>query len=127
MARQLAATTRPEAPAAASAAVLHLPEILECILIHLTPRDLLVSAQRVCRDWQSVITRSPELHKHLFFVGHHGSPFAEKHKNPLLREAFGPQFFDIDTRVLEVQVQSESQVLYVLIMNYFLSSLIQLK
>lgn len=47
--------------------VLATPELLECVLLHLDMRTLLVSAQRACRTWRELITTSPALQEALFF------------------------------------------------------------
>ncbi|KAK6068895.1 F-box domain-containing protein [Seiridium cupressi] len=88
-------------------------ELLECILVNLDMRTLLVSAQRVCRTWHSLINTSPALQVALFFKpdgswdvqrGHDheaggGSQDVGKtrggsvRKNPLLASLF-PAWFD---------------------------------
>src|SRR5580700_1018744 len=47
--------------------VLYNPELLECILLHLPERDLLVNAQRVSQLWNAIITTSPTLQRILYF------------------------------------------------------------
>lgn len=47
--------------------VLATPELLECVLLHLDMRTLLVSAQRACRVWHELIATSPALQEALFF------------------------------------------------------------
>ncbi|KAF2232139.1 hypothetical protein EV356DRAFT_517626 [Viridothelium virens] len=53
--------------AMSSKRVLEVPELLESILSHLSPRDLLLS-QRVSRTWASLIASSPPLQRRLFFL-----------------------------------------------------------
>ena len=55
-----------EEEASATTRTLHLPEILEQILIHLPSRDLLL-AQRISRAFQLTISASPKLQRALFF------------------------------------------------------------
>lgn len=47
--------------------VVSTPELLETILLHLDMTTLLVSAQRVSRQWMSVIRASPKIQQALFF------------------------------------------------------------
>lgn len=72
----------------------YIPEILTAILQNLTPRDLLVSAQRVNRLFHETTTKSPALRQLLYFDP--SSPeFNDTTKfnfNPLLRDAFFPFF-----------------------------------
>lgn len=51
----------------AQAKVFTTPELLEIILLHLDPRTLLVSAQRVCQTWTAQIQSSPAIQEALFF------------------------------------------------------------
>jgi hypothetical protein len=79
-------------------AVLCTTEMLEAILLQLDMASLLVSALRVSRRWNSLITNSPSLQRALFFQpmqrpqGEQGT--GEFKLNPLLVEKFGPLFFD---------------------------------
>ena len=71
-------------------AFLSTTEILELILFALPTRDLLL-AQRVCKQWQQLITQSPQLQRKLFF---RASPASETEPqfNDLLMEVFPPLF-----------------------------------
>lgn len=51
----------------AMAAVLETPELVEMILSELCMQDLLVNAQRTCKQWKSIIDESPKLQEALFF------------------------------------------------------------
>ncbi|KAK5684570.1 hypothetical protein LTS10_004442 [Elasticomyces elasticus] len=62
-----------------TAQVVNLPELLEAILLELPTRDLLL-AQRVCTNWRTAITTSPNLQKMLFF-----KPGAANDTRPTLR------------------------------------------
>jgi hypothetical protein len=42
-------------------------ELLTAILAQLRPKDLLLNAQRVSKDWNDTITKSPLLQKILWF------------------------------------------------------------
>ncbi|KAJ5898840.1 hypothetical protein N7495_003584 [Penicillium taxi] len=76
--------------------VLDTPEVLEMILGRLDMRTLLVSAQRVCRNWMNLIRASPSLQMVLFFTSINGSEWGkEKIPNPLLAWAF-PSIFPGD-------------------------------
>ncbi|KAK5698014.1 hypothetical protein LTR97_006974 [Elasticomyces elasticus] len=48
--------------------VLHLPELLENILLRLPMKDLLFS-QKVCRTWKAVVDTSPHIQEALFYTG----------------------------------------------------------
>ncbi|KAK8087138.1 hypothetical protein PG994_002112 [Apiospora phragmitis] len=50
------------------AVLLEIPELLETILLHLEQRDLLVNAQRVCRQWRQCITETISIQQHLFLL-----------------------------------------------------------
>ncbi|KAK5017378.1 hypothetical protein LTR16_000893 [Cryomyces antarcticus] len=52
---------------AAAHHVLHIPELLEAILLHLPPQTLLL-AQRVCRTFHAVIHASVHIQRALFFA-----------------------------------------------------------
>lgn len=58
-------TLEPQAQTAAQQ-VLHLPELLECVLLHLSQKDLLLS-QRVCVSFHETVQTSPKLQRALFF------------------------------------------------------------
>lgn len=75
------------------------PEILEMILIQVDISTLLTSAQRVCRSWFDVISKSPLIQKGLFFTPVNDSEWVigEKRLNPLLIEAF-PSIFPTEDR-----------------------------
>jgi hypothetical protein len=72
------------------------PEIFEAILLQLPLQDLLVNAQRTCRDWYACIKTSARLQQALFFraipeirpVGDLETPAY----NPLLQKAFPPWY-----------------------------------
>ncbi|KAJ5105749.1 hypothetical protein NUU61_003096 [Penicillium alfredii] len=72
------------------------PELLESVLLPLDPRTLLVSAQRVCRTWTSLIRESSAIQKALFFTPVEGVS-TEKAHNPLLAAAFPSLFHTINT------------------------------
>lgn len=74
--------------------VLDTPEILEMILARVDMRTLLTSAQRVCRDWVNLISKSPSIQKALFFTPIKDSEWGMEKRfiNPLLEETF-PSFF----------------------------------
>lgn len=74
--------------------VLATPEILEMILLQTDMRTLLTSAQRVCRAWLHLITKSPSIQKALFFTPMKDSDRGSDTKriNPLLADAFAPIF-----------------------------------
>ena len=82
--------------------VLETYELLESILLHVDIRTLLVSAQRVCTTWHSVITSSTPLQRHLFFLPVGDTPSLSDPDpvrpdyvlNPLLADTF-PSFFPI--------------------------------
>ncbi|OTA98521.1 hypothetical protein M426DRAFT_28356 [Hypoxylon sp. CI-4A] len=46
---------------------LNIFELLELILLHMDPHDVLVSAQRVSKYWKAVVDGSPQLQRLLFF------------------------------------------------------------
>ncbi|KAK8133804.1 hypothetical protein PG984_005816 [Apiospora sp. TS-2023a] len=48
--------------------LLEIPELLEKILLRLDQRDLLVNAQRVCRQWCQCITDTSSIQQHLFLL-----------------------------------------------------------
>ncbi|OQE20983.1 hypothetical protein PENFLA_c015G01234 [Penicillium flavigenum] len=79
--------------------VMDTPEILEIILAGTDMRTLLTSAQRVCRNWASLISNSLSIQKALFFIPIKDSEWGlgEKIPNPLLTETFA-SFFPVKTR-----------------------------
>ncbi|KAK7921264.1 hypothetical protein PG985_009286 [Apiospora marii] len=83
--------------------LLEIPELLENILLHLDQRDLLVNAQRVCRQWRQCITETPSIQQHLFFLPEPASRTSSNsnantdtvpkpRQNPLLAHDF-PEWF----------------------------------
>jgi hypothetical protein len=72
--------------------VLTTPELLEQILLGLDIRTLLVSAQRVCSKWHSMITESPSLQCALFFRADLSLSPSSRQVNTLLKEVFPPWF-----------------------------------
>jgi hypothetical protein len=50
------------------------PELLEAILIQLTPTNQLLRAQLISRLFHTTITTSPKIQQLLFFRPNHGSP-----------------------------------------------------
>ncbi|CAG7964072.1 unnamed protein product [Penicillium nalgiovense] len=70
------------------------PEILEMILAGTDMRTLLTSAQRVCRNWASLIRNSRSIQKTLFFIPIKDSEWGigQKIPNPLLTETFASFF-----------------------------------
>lgn len=53
----------------ATPSCLRLPaELLEAILLQVDMRTILVSSLRVCKRWNAIITNSPSLQRHLFFL-----------------------------------------------------------
>ncbi|KAK3385161.1 hypothetical protein B0H63DRAFT_559838 [Podospora didyma] len=80
---------------AAQTKALRTPEILEMILLHVDLQSLLVSAQRVCRDWLDLTSSSPALQRAMFFQPEPATTStakARRRKNPLLERLF-PTFF----------------------------------
>lgn len=71
--------------------VLSTPELLEAILIHVTPLHTLLHAQLVSQHFHSTILSSPKLQQLLFFRPS-PSPSQEWTVNPLLRKHFLPFF-----------------------------------
>ena len=75
-------------------------ELLEGILYQLDRRTLLVSAQRVCKRWQDLITTSVQLQQRLYFwperedLGTDDGCLRSRRQNPLLRTAFHLLFLD---------------------------------
>ncbi|KNG85304.1 hypothetical protein ANOM_006450 [Aspergillus nomiae NRRL 13137] len=69
-------------------------ELLEQILLHLDMQTLLVSATRVCRAWNSLITASPPLQRALFLLpeDNHDPSDTNTIVNPLLAKHFPPFF-----------------------------------
>ncbi|KAK4951993.1 hypothetical protein LTR10_009913 [Elasticomyces elasticus] len=59
---------------AASQQVFDTLELLEAILIFLPIKDILVNANRVCKDWRDTIEGSPRLRHALFFTPLPGKP-----------------------------------------------------
>ncbi|KAJ5198253.1 uncharacterized protein N7498_007370, partial [Penicillium cinerascens] len=80
--------------------VLDTPEMLEMILARVDMRTLLTSAQRVCRNWVNLISKSPSIQKALFFTPIKDSEWGmeEKIPNPLLTETF-PSIFPAKDRL----------------------------
>lgn len=85
------------------AAVLAMPELLENILLRVDMRTLLISAQRVCRHWHTLIRTSPLLQQALYLRAAAAAAAADptptttetatpSTKNPLLAELFPPWF-----------------------------------
>jgi hypothetical protein len=74
--------------------VMDTPEILEMILAATDMRTLLTSAQRVCRNWASLISNSRSIQKALFYIPIKDSEWGvgEKIPNPLLTETFASFF-----------------------------------
>lgn len=79
--------------------VLDTPEMLEMILARIDMRTLLTSAQRVCRSWMDLVTKSPSIQKALFFTPITESAWGmgKKILNPLLTETF-PSIFPTKDR-----------------------------
>ncbi|KAB8259873.1 hypothetical protein BDV32DRAFT_138602 [Aspergillus pseudonomiae] len=69
-------------------------ELLEQILLHLDMQTLLVSAIRVCRAWNSLITTSPRLQRALFLLPEDDRDASNTNTiiNPLLAKHFPPFF-----------------------------------
>ncbi|KAK8039345.1 F-box domain protein [Apiospora rasikravindrae] len=90
---------------AQQALLLGIPELLEAILLNLDQRDLLVNAQRVCRQWHQCIRDTPSIQQHLFFLPEpHSNTAATSadadavpalRQNPLLARHF-PEWFEHD-------------------------------
>ncbi|KAB8257628.1 hypothetical protein BDV32DRAFT_152216 [Aspergillus pseudonomiae] len=83
---------------AAPAKVLSTFELLELILLQLDTQTLL-TAQRTCRTWHSIIQESVAIQKALFFIPIQPSSASTKVQNPLLAKLF-PGFFTSDTSFL---------------------------
>ena len=82
----------------AMAAVLRTAELLELVLLHLDLKSRITSAPRVCSFWLETLNHSPMLRKASFFQADQGlrtTPGERPCINPLLREAFGDQFFNL--------------------------------
>ncbi|KAJ4221428.1 hypothetical protein NW759_006676 [Fusarium solani] len=82
----------------ATASVLRTPELLELILLHLDLKSRITSAPRVCSFWLETLNHSSMLRKASFFQvdrSLHTKPGERPCINPLLREAFGDQFFNL--------------------------------
>ncbi|KAJ6438842.1 reverse transcriptase domain protein [Purpureocillium lavendulum] len=82
----------------ATASVLRTTELLELILLHLDLKSRIASAPRVSRFWSETLNHSPMLRKASFFEADHSletEPGERPYINPLLREAFGDQFFNL--------------------------------
>ncbi|KAJ5295558.1 hypothetical protein N7508_010379 [Penicillium antarcticum] len=77
-------------PSISTPPVLEIPEVLEMILLQIDMRTLLISCQRVCRDWRDLITKSLSIQKPLFFTPIKESEWGmgEKLPNLLLAEMF---------------------------------------
>jgi hypothetical protein len=73
--------------------VLQIPELVANILIHLSPRDLLLSARLVNRTWHEIIISTPSLQESLFLRA--SSRPASLRLNLLLKDAF-PIYFRND-------------------------------
>jgi hypothetical protein len=69
------------------------------ILARIDMRTLLTSAQRVCRNWTDLITKSPSIQKALFFtpITEYEGKMQYKILNPLLKETF-PSIFPAEDR-----------------------------
>jgi hypothetical protein len=72
--------------------VLATPELLEAILIQLTPLNHLLHAQLISRTFHAVITNSPKLQQLLFFRPDIFRNPIDWFTNPLLRQNFIPWF-----------------------------------
>jgi hypothetical protein len=72
--------------------VLSTPELLEAILIHVTPLNTLLHAQLVSQYFHKTITSSPKLQQLLFFRPSPSQDPQEWTLNPLLRKHFLPFF-----------------------------------
>lgn len=105
MTATMTATTRP-----ASNKVLATPEILEMVLLRTDMRTLLVSAQRVCRDWCDSITQSPFIQKALFFTPIKDCEWGAEEKilNPLLAERFPSIFPAKDPSAMAALVRADA-------------------
>lgn len=82
----------------ATASVLRTPELLELILLHLDLKSRITSAPRVCSFWLETLNHSPMLRQASFFQADRSldtKPGERPCLNPLLREAFGDQFFNL--------------------------------
>ncbi|KAH7120875.1 hypothetical protein B0J11DRAFT_581644 [Dendryphion nanum] len=91
-------TKRPKM--ASTPAPFQINEILELILVHVPPKDLLVSGQCVCKRWETIITTSPRIRRSLFFApdADHtpAAPDGIYTVNPFIVQAFKPFFkFDV--------------------------------
>ncbi|KAK8094665.1 hypothetical protein PG997_001350 [Apiospora hydei] len=83
--------------------LLGIPELLEAILLNLDQRDLLVNAQRICRQWHQCIAETPSIQQHLFLLPEPRSNTAATttnagalpapRQNPLLARHF-PEWFE---------------------------------
>jgi len=74
------------------------PELLEAILIQLTPVNHLLQAQRISRVFHTTITSSPTIQQLLFFRPSTTKNPKEWTINPLLRQHFKPWFFIPESR-----------------------------
>lgn len=72
-------TIPPTMAAAVAGEVLHLPELLETILLYLPIRHLL-TATRVCKTWHNNIQASHKLRRALFLQSLPGDPIEFSHK-----------------------------------------------
>lgn len=78
--------------------VLCITELLELILLQLDMRTLLTS-QRVCRKWSSLVRSSSKIQESLFFEPVLPGSVPTKVQNPLLAEVFPPFFVETKGRI----------------------------
>jgi hypothetical protein len=97
------------------------PEILEMILLELDLPTLLIAAQRVCRSWVTLISKSVQIQRALFFspVEKPDVPMHEKMQNPLLAKAFpcvfpspGEDFRKCTFAALDMNQSSTKRAMY---------------
>jgi hypothetical protein len=86
----------PNSRASAAHQLLHIPLILENIILHLSIRDILVNAQRVNQTWRSIISSYTSIQRALFLKPWATSDITppESMLNPLLEELFPIWFRD---------------------------------
>lgn len=90
----------------ASDQVLYSPELLECIMMYLPERDLLINAQRVNQLWHSVITTFCSLTQKLYFQPLPlTKDITESIANPILLELFPPWFRSFERDVPYTSIQ----------------------